>query len=136
MATDPKPRTRTRNATVKTQVDPVEATPETSAFTEPATPVIQAEPVIEPAGIETAAIEHGKVKKTKKPKLVRDSFTIPQDEYAGIDALKSRCLSASVAVKKSELLRAGLLALQQLSDEKLIDIVNQLEKIKTGRPAK
>ncbi|NIC39656.1 hypothetical protein HA630_01075, partial [Aquabacterium sp. A08] len=54
--------------------------------------------------------------KPKKMKLVRDSFCMPKDEYARLDALKTRALGLSLAVKKSELLRAGLKALDGLSD--------------------
>ena len=37
-------------------------------------------------------------------------------------------------MKKSELLRAGLAALQQLPDEALAQIVAAVESVKTGRP--
>jgi len=77
-----------------------------------------------------------KTKKTKKPKLVRDSFKFPQNEYAAIEVLKSRCLEAGLEFKKSELVRAGLLALKNSSDKKLIAILGKLEKLKTGRPAR
>jgi len=77
-----------------------------------------------------------KTKKTKKPKLVRDSFKFPQNEYAAIEVLKSRCLEAGLEVKKSELVRAGLLALKNSSDKKLVAILGKLEKLKTGRPAR
>jgi len=77
-----------------------------------------------------------KSKKTKKSKLVRDSFKFPQDEYSSIETLKRRCLEAGLEVKKSELVRAGLLALKNSSDKKLIAIVSKLEKLKTGRPAR
>ena len=72
----------------------------------------------------------------KKPKLVRDSFTIPEREYAQIAVLKQRVLALGQEVKKSELLRAGLSALVQMSDGQLKDALARLEKIKTGRPAK
>ncbi len=77
-----------------------------------------------------------KTKKTKKPKLVRDSFKFPHNEYAAIEVLKSRCLEAGLEVKKSELVRAGLLALKNSSDKKLLAILGKLEKLKTGRPAR
>ena len=86
------------------------------------------------APVEDAGTD--KTKKTKKPKLVRDSFKFPQNEYAAIEVLKSRCLEAGLEVKKSELVRAGLLALKNSSDKKLIAILGKLEKLKTGRPAR
>ena len=49
-----------------------------------------------------------KQEKHKKPKLVRDSFSMPEADYAQIGALKERCLKAGVSAKKSEVLRAAL----------------------------
>lgn len=42
-----------------------------------------------------------------KAKPVRDSFTMPQADYALIDKLKERALAFRRPAKKSELLRAG-----------------------------
>ena len=72
--------------------------------------------------------------KAKKPKLVRDSFTIPKDEYAAIETLKQRCAALAQPVKKSELLRAGLKALTGMSDAALRKAVQAVPSIKTGRP--
>ncbi|PHV00533.1 hypothetical protein [Iodobacter sp. BJB302] len=77
-----------------------------------------------------------KLTKVKKPKLVRDSFTIPEAEYIQLAALKQRCLDAGLAVKKSELLRAGLQALVSMPDEYLVKQFDSIEKLKTGRPSK
>ena len=41
---------------------------------------------------------------SKKPKLVRDSFTIPKAEFAAIELLKTRAIGLGTSVKKSELL--------------------------------
>ena len=77
-----------------------------------------------------------KVEKHKKHKMVRDSFTMPQDDYAHIAVLKAKCLKAGVAVKKSEVLRAALAWLSSLSDDDLVKAIRALNIIKTGRPAK
>lgn len=74
--------------------------------------------------------------KAKKPKLVRDSFTIPKDEYLVIENLKRRALGLSHPVKKSELLRAGLKLLAGLSDAALRTALQAVPSIKTGRPTK
>lgn len=74
--------------------------------------------------------------KSKKPKLVRDSFTIPKDEYEGIDGLKLRAALQGHLVKKSELLRAGLKLLSTLDDKQLLVALEAVPSIKTGRPAK
>ena len=88
------------------------------------------------------AAKHSKDKKSdkhrtakeKRPKLVRDSFTMPEDDYTKIKDLKNRCLKLGLDVKKSELLRAGLLALEILKDTDFKSIITTIDKIKTGRP--
>jgi hypothetical protein len=77
----------------------------------------------------------GRRGKPSRPKLIRDSFTMPEFDYVRIKALKTRLLSAGVEIKKSEVLRAGLLALEGMSDAQLQKIVGQVERIKTGRPS-
>jgi hypothetical protein len=72
--------------------------------------------------------------KVKKPKLVRDSFTIPKDEYMVIDALKTRAGKLGQAIKKSELLRAGIKALAAMSDIQYKAALSNVPTIKTGRP--
>jgi hypothetical protein len=77
-----------------------------------------------------------KAAKAKKVKLVRDSFTMPETEYAVIALLKKRCLAAGVSAKKSEVLRAAVAGLATLSDASLVSAIRRLDVIKTGRPAK
>ena len=72
--------------------------------------------------------------KVKKPKLVRDSFTIPKDDYGVIDSLKTRAGKLGQAVKKSELLRAGVKALAAMSDIQFKAALSNVPTIKTGRP--
>jgi hypothetical protein len=74
--------------------------------------------------------------KAKKVKLVRDSFTMPEAEYAVIALLKKRCLAAGVSAKKSEILRAAVAVLAKLNDSSVIAAIRRLEVIKTGRPTK
>jgi len=74
--------------------------------------------------------------KAKKVKLVRDSFTMPETEYAVIAELKKRCLKAGVSAKKSEILRAAVAGLVKLSDSAVVTAIRRLDVIKTGRPAK
>lgn len=76
-----------------------------------------------------------KAKRQKKEKVVRDSFTMPKSDYERIASLKQKCLDAGVAVKKSELLRAGLILLDALSSKRLVAAVSTVETVKTGRPA-
>lgn len=73
--------------------------------------------------------------KPKKPKLVRDSFTIPKNEYEAIGTLKERAMKAGLSIKKSELLRAGLMTLAFMSDAAFAKALADVPTLKTGRPA-
>jgi hypothetical protein len=96
----------------------------------------------------TAAPKPAKAKKTapkadrpenaedKKAKLIRDSFTLPESDYATIKQLKERCLTAGIEVKKSEIVRVALNILAKQTEQKLISAVKALPRIKTGRPKK
>ena len=76
-----------------------------------------------------------KASKPKKPKLVRDSFTIPKPEFMVLDVLKLRAATLGKAVKKSELLRAGIKALLAMSNADFVLALEQVPAVKTGRPA-
>lgn len=67
-------------------------------------------------------------------KVIRDSFTIPEEEYELISRIKKRCMKAGVGVNKSEVLRAGLAALAAMPDRELVSLFGKLERVKTGRP--
>jgi len=69
-----------------------------------------------------------------RPNLVRDSFTMPEDEYAVLADVRQACLRAGVDVKKSELLRIGVALLGQLDLNTLQTVLAALPQLKTGRP--
>ena len=110
-----------------------------NVVTKPAT-----QPAVQPllkAATATALKEPSKAKaekltKAKKPKLVRDSFTIPKLEYMVMDDLKQRATQLAFPIKKSELLRAGIKALAALPDLAFISALKSVPAIKTGRPSK
>lgn len=87
-----------------------------------------------PAVAAAAVAAVARPEKPKKPKLVRDSFTIPKLEYAVIDDLKTRSAKLGRSIKKSELLRAGLKALAAMTDADLQKALQAVPTIKTGRP--
>jgi hypothetical protein len=115
---------------------PAAAKPEAVAAKKPATaksaPAGKTGQAAKPAATKKA----DKPAKAKKVKLVRDSFTMPETEYAAIASLKKRCLTAGVSVKKSEILRAAMAGLAKLSDASVVAAIRRLDIIKTGRPAK
>ncbi len=74
--------------------------------------------------------------KDKKPKMVRDSVTIPKAEYMVLDALKLRATELKATVKKTELIRAGIKALAALPDAAFLAAIAAVPSLKTGRPLK
>lgn len=93
---------------------------------------------VQPKTAATAVAKQAEVKllKPKKPKLVRDSFTIPKLEYLKLEELKHRSVKLGTSIKKSELIRAGILALTAMSDANFLKVTKAVPAIKTGRPAK
>lgn len=67
-------------------------------------------------------------------RVVRETFTIPEAEHTQVEAIRGRMLGKAVAVTKSEVVRAGLLAISELDDKSLVALFNRLERVKTGRP--
>lgn len=78
--------------------------------------------------------KQNKKEKPSKVKMIRDSFTMPENEYNLLGELKKKCLETGVHVKKSELIRAGLINLSRLNKSLLLKAVERVEVIKTGRP--
>ena len=54
-----------------------------------------------------------------REKVIRDSFSLPSDDYALLRSLRDRGLKSGVHINKSELVRAGLQVLQALADSEL-----------------
>ncbi len=101
-----------------------------------ATPKAAAKPTVATKPKAAAKPKVAKPVKPKKPKLVRDSFTIPKAEYLVLADLKARANKLASPAKKSELLRAGIKALAAMSDAALLAALKAVPAIKTGRPAK
>jgi hypothetical protein len=126
-------------ATAKKSVAPLkkagtasQKTARKQAVTRAATkPLVAKKPAAKPAPAPTPE----KPVKAKKPKLVRDSFTIPKTEYGVLDELKQRATALARPVKKSELLRAGIKALAAMNDVAFLVALAEVPAIKTGRPS-
>jgi len=104
--------------------------------------------VVKPAApvkaAQTSAPTKGKNKKEvtspaakdKKVKVVRDSFTIPKNEFIQLGEMKKKSLGLGIEIKKSELIRAGLMLLGSLSDVAFKKALTNVPTLKTGRPVK
>jgi len=144
-----KPRTTAPSDTAPTPKRTVPAkAASVSRAQKPARPTVQAparpagqasaKPVAakDKAGKTEKVAKAEKSDKARKPKMVRDSFTMPKPEYAVIEALKDRAAKAGRPAKKSELLRAGVKLLEGLAPAALAAALQALPAIKTGRPAR
>lgn len=80
--------------------------------------------------------EEAKAHDKARTKLIRDSFTMPREDFDLIAQLKARALEFKRPTKKSELLRAGLQALAACDDARLKTALDGLRVLKTGRPKK
>ena len=107
----------------KKPVNKTAATPAKKAATQPK---VKAAPKVPPV-VEA---------RLKKPKLIRDSFTFPKDEYQAIAGLKQKALGLKHSAKKSEILRAGLKLLSGLNDKAFLVALTNVPALKTGRPSK
>ncbi|MGI9134419.1 MAG: hypothetical protein ACR2I0_10840 [Rhodoferax sp.] len=74
--------------------------------------------------------------KAKKPKMVRDSLTMPKAEYEVLANLKARATALQHHAKKTELIRAGIQALAAMADAAFLASIKAVPSLKTGRPKK
>jgi hypothetical protein len=65
--------------------------------------------------------------------VIRDSFSFPEEDYALIASLQNRLLALRRMTTKSEILRAGLKALQGMGDDELVVAIERVERLKVGR---
>ena len=111
-----------------------------------ATKVVTAKTVAKPKDAKTQPVTQTPAKttpavaakpvKVKKPKLVRDSLTMPKAEYEVLDLLKTRAATLQTHIKKTELIRAGIKALAAMTDAAFLAALKAVPNLKTGRPKK
>lgn len=148
-------------AAAPAEVKPAPVTAKAAATVEPKAAVPEAKPAIaKQAGVKAKAVARGKSAAAAKPakagdahansaaivpaekgndkkvKLVRDSFTMPETEYAVLGQVKKDCLKAGVGIKKSELLRIGVGLLRGLDIASLKRAHATLPQLKPGRTIK
>ena len=68
-------------------------------------------------------------KSLKSVILIRDKYSMPEDEYTVLLALKQQLAEQGVMVKKSDLLRAGLLLIASLDESELRSVLEKVPPI-------
>lgn len=70
----------------------------------------------------------------RKTSVIRDTFSMPQDDYARIEELRITAnMKGRSSTNKSEVVRAGLQALSLLNGQQLVEALDRLEKLVPGR---
>ena len=69
-----------------------------------------------------------------KINVIRDTFTLPESDYNLINICKTKLLENKINATKSEIIRAGLILLNKLTEEELVNSYKLVNKIKIGRP--
>jgi hypothetical protein len=118
-------------------VAPVKAAPRRAPAKKPTSAAARKQPAKKTKAVPAPAAQETQKKPPKqRVRLVRDSFTMPEPDFALIAALKARTMAAQRETKKSELLRAGLQVLMALDDATLMNALGRLQPLKLGRPKK
>jgi hypothetical protein len=65
--------------------------------------------------------------------VIRDTFSMPPDDSALIETLRTTAAKEGRIASKSEIVRAGLHALNVFKGHELVEVLNRLEKVKPGR---
>ncbi len=68
-------------------------------------------------------------------RIIRETFSLPPAESEVIENIRRRCAVVGVMLNRSEVIRAGISALQKLDEPSFLEVVSRIPKLKTGRPA-
>jgi hypothetical protein len=95
---------------------------------------VLAKPVVAKAIQKTTALKA--VPALVKVKIVRDSFTMTEADHDLIKQCKKNAVAKGRETRKSEVLRAAIIAFSAWPIEQQLAAYQKLQPIKTGRPSK
>lgn len=78
-------------------------------------------------GKETAAA------RAEASRVVRDSFSMPGDEYAAIAKAQRRLIKKELVANKSQIVRMAFSLLNGVSDKELVELFEALPEVRAGR---
>ncbi len=99
----------------------------------PVKPAVKRKPVAKKVTAKVVT-KPAKPAAVKKPKLVRDSFTLPQADHDLIKQCKKTAVASGRETKKSEVVRAAIQNFASLSGAAQLAAYNKLQTITLGRP--
>ena len=65
--------------------------------------------------------------------VIRETFSMLKSDFESIDEIRSRAARCGHIANKSEIVRAGLWHLQELSEDELILVIGKVEKLLPGK---
>lgn len=69
------------------------------------------------------------------PRVVRDSFSMPEDEYAAVAHVRKRLIKKEIVASKSQVVRMAFALLGRLDDKELVKLFESLPEVRAGRRA-
>lgn len=87
-------------------------------------------PATKPAVV--AAVHAPATVRRRGEPVVRDTYSMPKNEYDRINNFRQQCSQAGRFPNKSQIVRAGLLALSKLDTDNLIAAVTDVESLRPG----
>ena len=66
-------------------------------------------------------------------KVVRDSFSMPEDEYAAVAKARKRLIKKELVANKSQIVRMAFALLNEVSDKELVELFEALPEVRAGR---
>jgi hypothetical protein len=139
----PKKISRIRKATPSSSVTATtrkrpatKPTVRNKASSKPAQQSGKVAPTKNPVHSKKLANKSPKHAKPTKIKMVHDSFSMPEGEYALLGQVKKACSIAGIKLKKSELIRIAIEQLSKMSNAKIAAAKSSLTELKPGRSKK
>jgi hypothetical protein len=99
-----------------------------SRFEEAGTVLLKQEPVLRELPQPDAAVEI-----IGDNLDLPDSLDLPDNRFELVSRIKRRCMQAGIRANESEMLRAGLVALDAMPDRELERLFESLPRVKTNR---
>jgi plasmid stability protein len=105
--------------TMKSEIPPAPKTSDDSSSVSSSEKVIDVDPPLAPSKGDAM--------------VIRDTFSMPPDDHKLIEQLRVRAAREGRNTNKSEVIRAGLHALDSLQSAQLVELLEGLERVKPGR---
>ncbi|MEA1938875.1 MAG: hypothetical protein U9N14_07280 [Pseudomonadota bacterium] len=98
----------------------------------------RAESYLENQASRTSIAPNTPVKKNvpARRKVIRDTFSFPEDEYGRIKEIRKRLMMGGHDATKGEVLRMGLSYLMEMNNDILHSRFGTMKRLKPGRPAR